>query len=57
VAYEIVVQAYEKRGGKNIKNLVKDVIKPRYYCEKCARVSKKKEHLCKPVKIVPLSRG
>ncbi len=41
-----------KEVEKNIKNLVKDVVKPRYYCEKCARVSKKKEHLCKPVKIV-----
>lgn len=42
---------------KNIASLVKDVVKPKYFCEKCARASKKKAHLCRPVKIIRLSGG
>lgn len=35
----------------NIDEIAKVVSPPKYICRKCARVSKKKKHLCKPLKI------
>lgn len=34
--------------SKNIKKIVKIVKKPKYICEKCARVAKDKKYLCNP---------
>lgn len=42
---------------KSLRNVMKEVAKPRYVCEKCARASREKKHLCKPVKIVRASTG
>ena len=34
---------------KNIKKIVKIVKKPKFICEKCARVAKEKKYLCNPI--------
>lgn len=35
--------------SKNIKKIIKIVKKPKFICEKCARVAKEKKYLCDPV--------
>lgn len=35
--------------SKNIKKIVKIVKKPKFICEKCARVAKDKKYLCNPM--------
>lgn len=37
---------------KNLREIMREVTKPKYVCEKCARAAREKKHLCKPVKIV-----
>lgn len=34
---------------KNIKKIIKIVKKPKFICEKCARVAKDKKYLCDPI--------
>jgi hypothetical protein len=36
---------------ENIAAIVELVSKPKYICQRCARVSKKKKNLCKPKKL------
>jgi len=36
---------------ESINELTEIVSNAKYLCHKCARVSKKKKHLCKPVKL------
>jgi hypothetical protein len=36
---------------ENIGDIIKVVSKPKFICEKCARVSSEKKYLCNPVKI------
>ncbi len=45
-------QLKSKEVEKSLGSLMKEVAKPKYVCEKCARASREKKHLCKPVKIV-----
>jgi len=33
----------------NFKQIVKIVIKPKFICEKCARVAQEKKYLCSPL--------
>ncbi len=42
----------EKEVGKNLRSVMKEVAKPRYVCEKCARAAREKKNLCKPVRII-----
>ena len=37
----------------NIDEIIELVSQPEYVCRKCARVSKEKDHLCKPLKLEP----
>lgn len=45
-------QLKSKEIEKNLRDVMKEVAKPRYVCEKCARAAREKKLLCKPVKIV-----
>jgi len=36
---------------ENMAKITEIVSHPKFICRKCARVSQKKKHLCKPVKI------
>ncbi len=44
-------QLGKKEIDDNFAAIVETVSKPKYICEKCARVSKKKKNLCKPKKL------
>ena len=35
--------------SKNFKKIIKIVKKPKFICEKCARVAKDKKYLCNPI--------
>ena len=35
--------------SKNIKKIIKIVKKPKFICEKCARIAKDKKYLCNPI--------
>ena len=48
-------QLKKKEIEKNLRSVVKVVAKPRYVCEKCARVSREKRYLCKPARISRVS--
>lgn len=37
--------------SKNIKKILKIVKKPKFICEKCARVANDKKYLCEPKKM------
>lgn len=37
--------------SKDLKKIVKIVKKPKFICEKCARVAKEKKYLCAPIKL------
>jgi hypothetical protein len=41
----------KKEIEENLPAIVDAVSKPKYICQKCARVSKKKKNLCKPKKL------
>jgi hypothetical protein len=36
--------------------LIEIVKKPKFICEKCARVSKRKKYLCHPIRITKISK-
>jgi hypothetical protein len=44
-------QLGKKEIEENFAVIAEVVSKPKYICEKCARVSKKKKNLCKPKKL------
>jgi len=41
----------KKEIEENMPAIVEAVSKPKYICQKCARVSKRKKNLCKPKKL------
>ena len=43
----------QKAIKENIAEIAEAVAKPRYLCKECARASRKKKHLCEPVKLAP----
>lgn len=45
-------QLKSKEIEKNLHEIMKEIAKPKYVCERCARAAREKKHLCKPVKIV-----
>lgn len=46
----------KKEIEENMPAIVDVVSKPKYICQKCARVSKKKKNLCKPKKLPSRSK-
>jgi hypothetical protein len=44
-------QLDKKEIEENLAAIAEGVSKPKYICQKCARVSKKKKNLCKPKKL------
>ena len=46
-----------KEGIKgDLDRLIEIVKKPKFICEKCARVSKRKKYLCHPIRIIKISK-
>jgi len=45
-------QLGKKEIEENLAAIAEVVSKPKYICQKCARVSKKKKNLCKPKKFI-----
>jgi len=41
----------------NIDEILDAVKKPKFICEKCARVSNKKKYLCEPVRISDIKKA
>ena len=42
-----------KKSDYTAENMLKVVDEPRFYCQHCGRVSKKKKYLCEPDRLFP----